>query len=89
MAENLVYGLKTMRREEDRQIMTVGICTRDIEWANAMDFIEDVIYLIDLDDRVVQANKAFFELTGLPPEQTIGQEALTPPLPPPLKSGPG
>jgi len=44
------------------------------EWAYAMDFIEDAIYLIDLDDKVVRANKTFYMMTGLTPEQVIGKD---------------
>ncbi|VAX06047.1 diguanylate cyclase/phosphodiesterase (GGDEF & EAL domains) with PAS/PAC sensor(s) [hydrothermal vent metagenome] len=44
------------------------------EWKQAMDSINDAIYLIDLDDRVIRANKIFYQLTGLKPEQVIGQD---------------
>ena len=44
------------------------------EWTYSMDFIEDALYLIDLDDRVVRANRAFYRLTGLTPEQTLGHD---------------
>ncbi len=44
------------------------------EWTYSMDFIEDAMYLIDTDDKVVRANKAFYQLTGLSPEQTIGRD---------------
>ncbi|HEB56813.1 MAG TPA: PAS domain S-box protein [Gammaproteobacteria bacterium] len=44
------------------------------EWKHAMDYIGDAIYLIDLDDRVIRANKTFYQLTGLQPEQVIGQD---------------
>ncbi len=46
------------------------------EWAYAMDFFEDAIYLVDLDDRVVRANRAFCELTGLTPEQLVGRDIM-------------
>jgi PAS domain S-box-containing protein len=44
------------------------------EWNYAMDFFEDAIYLIDMDDKVVRDNKAFYNLTGLSPEKTIGMD---------------
>ncbi|USF88035.1 hybrid sensor histidine kinase/response regulator [Candidatus Endoriftia persephonae] len=44
------------------------------EWTHAMDFFEDAIYLIDLDDKLVRANQAFYKLTGLTPELAIGME---------------
>ena len=45
-----------------------------LEWELAMDTIEDAIYLIDLDDRVVRANRGFYQLTGLEASQVIGQD---------------
>jgi two-component system, cell cycle sensor histidine kinase and response regulator CckA len=43
------------------------------EWVHAMDFFDDAIYLIDLDDKVVRANQAFYNMMKLSPEQVIGQ----------------
>ncbi|MDY6979001.1 MAG: EAL domain-containing protein [Pseudomonadota bacterium] len=42
-------------------------------WKTALDFLDEPICLLDLDDRVVQANKTFFARLGRPPEDVIGQ----------------
>ena len=34
------------------------------EWSYAMDFLEDPMYLVDLDDRLIRANRAFFNQIG-------------------------
>ncbi len=47
------------------------------EWTFAMDFFEDAIYLIDLDDKLVRANRAFYRMTGLSPELTVGRDITT------------
>ncbi len=47
------------------------------EWTQAMDFFEDAIYLIDLNDRLVRANQAFYTMTGLTSEQAIGMNIAT------------
>jgi two-component system, sensor histidine kinase and response regulator len=47
------------------------------EWANAMDFFDDAIYLIGLDDRVIRINKAFTQMTGLTSEQVIGRDIVS------------
>jgi len=47
------------------------------EWLGAMDFLEDAIYLVDLDDKVVRANKVFYKMTGLSPAQVIGKDIST------------
>ncbi len=44
------------------------------EWADAMDYFEDAIYIVDLDDKLSRANNAFYTLTGLTPEQAIGMD---------------
>ncbi|MGD8589654.1 MAG: PAS domain S-box protein [Chromatiales bacterium] len=43
------------------------------EWTYAMDFFDEAIYLVDLDDRLVRANRSFYALTGLTPDDAIGQ----------------
>ncbi len=44
------------------------------EWTYAMDFMEDAIYLIDMDDKVIRANQAFYKMTGRTQEETIGHD---------------
>lgn len=43
------------------------------EWSAAMDASEDVIYLLDLDRRVLRANKAFYLMTRSTPESAVGR----------------
>ena len=57
----------------DRKRAEEALARAAAEWTYAMDSIEDAIYLIDLDDRIVRANRAFYELTGLNPKGVIGQ----------------
>jgi len=44
------------------------------EWTFAMDFFEDAIYLIDLEDKLIRANQTFYKMTGLTPEFAIGRD---------------
>jgi len=44
------------------------------EWIQAMDYFEDSIILVSLDERIIRANKTFYRFTGLTQEQTIGQD---------------
>ncbi len=44
------------------------------EWSYAMDFFEDAVYLLDLEDRVLRANRAFYRMFGLAQEQVIGHD---------------
>ncbi len=43
------------------------------EWSAAMDASEDVIYLLDLDRRVLRANKAFYRMTRSTPESAVAR----------------
>jgi diguanylate cyclase (GGDEF)-like protein/PAS domain S-box-containing protein len=47
------------------------------EWSYAMDFLEDPMYLVDLDDRLIRANRAFFRQIGMSAEQALGKDVRT------------
>ena len=64
----VVQDVTEYRKFEDEQFKTAS------EWKQAMDSINDAIYLVGLDDRVIRANKAFYQLTGMKAEQVIGQD---------------
>ncbi len=61
----------------ERKRVEEALALSAAEWTYSMDFIEDAMYLIDTDDRVVRANKAFYQLTGLSPDQTIGRDIVS------------
>ncbi len=44
------------------------------EWNHAMDYFNDALVIVDLNDRVIRANSAFYRLTSLIPEQVIGKD---------------
>ncbi|MEE9524632.1 MAG: PAS domain S-box protein [Thermodesulfovibrionales bacterium] len=64
----------TMRDVTERKKAEEELLRSRAEWANAMDYFEDAIYIIDMHDKVVRANQAFYDLTGLTPEKAIGQD---------------
>ena len=37
-------------------------------WSEAMNHFDEVLYVVDLDGRLVRANRAFYQMTGLSPE---------------------
>ncbi|MGD8559738.1 MAG: PAS domain S-box protein, partial [Gammaproteobacteria bacterium] len=47
------------------------------EWSYAMDFLEDPMYLVDLNDRLIRANRAFYKQIGKTPAQALGQDVRT------------
>ncbi|MEJ2509619.1 MAG: EAL domain-containing protein [Gammaproteobacteria bacterium] len=44
------------------------------QWTQAMDVLPDPMYLVDLDDRLVRANRAFYQQVGRSPEDCIGRD---------------
>ncbi len=66
----VVQDISKHREIEDELTRTAD------EWKQAMDSIDDAIYLIAPDERVLRANRAFYQLTGLQPEQIIGQNII-------------
>ncbi|MFH1217941.1 MAG: PAS domain S-box protein [Pseudomonadota bacterium] len=77
LASDISYGIATRRSHEERKKTESELEKRAAEWANAMDFIEDAVYLIGLDDKVIQANRTFYKMTGFTPEMTIGKDIRT------------
>ncbi|MCW9013963.1 MAG: PAS domain S-box protein [Gammaproteobacteria bacterium] len=69
-----IFGYRNQLREREQQKTSKALARTAKEWNYAIDFFEDAIYLIDLDDKVVRVNQAFYKLTGLTPEQTINQD---------------
>lgn len=46
------------------------------EWSAAMDALEDVIYLLSPERRLLRANQAFYRLTGATPATAIGKHIV-------------
>lgn len=44
------------------------------EWSHALDFLDEPMYMVDLDDRLIRANKAFFKKIGHTAEQALGKK---------------
>ena len=76
-----------VRNERNELIGTTGVAT-DIterkriekaveqaatEWRAAMDASQDVIYLLDLNRRLMRANRSFYTMTGRNPENALGR----------------
>ena len=58
----------------ERKRTEEALARSTVEWTYAMDFIEESLYLVDLEDKVVRANRAFYQFTGLTPETTVGRD---------------
>ncbi|MCK5387579.1 MAG: diguanylate cyclase, partial [Gammaproteobacteria bacterium] len=45
----------------------------ETEWSNALDFLDEPMYMVDLNDRIIRANKAFYKKINTQPENAIGK----------------
>jgi len=61
----------------ERKESTEALFRSSKEWSFAMDFFDDAIYLIDLNDKLVRANRAFYQMTGLTSELAVGRDITT------------
>lgn len=43
------------------------------EWSHALDFMNDPIYMVDLNDRIIKANKAFYKKVAINEQQAVGK----------------
>ncbi len=44
------------------------------QWANSMDLVDDVMYLLDEDQRLVRANRAFYNMLNTNPQVAVGRD---------------
>lgn len=64
----------TVQDISERKIAEEALARAEAEWTNAMDFFDDAVYLIDMDDKVVRANRAFYKMTRLTPQNVLGKD---------------
>lgn len=60
------------RKHAERQLLAA-----ESKWDQAMDFVDDAICIIDLEDRLVRANRTFYRMMGLVPDESIGRDVCS------------
>ena len=68
-----IFAVRTVA-EIDRIKSEEVLLKSSQEWSFAMDFFEDAIYLVDLEGRLIRANKAFYNMTGLTAGDATGMD---------------
>lgn len=53
-----------------------ALARSEAAWTQTMDSLKDVVYVLDSGRRLVRANRAFYRLMGVTPEQAIGQHIV-------------
>ena len=56
-----------LRIDEDK------LAQSETEWSNALDFLDEPMYMVDLDDRIIRANKAFYKKIKSTAELAVGK----------------
>jgi diguanylate cyclase (GGDEF)-like protein/PAS domain S-box-containing protein len=58
----------TERKETQAQLARAGI-----EWTQAMDQLDDPVYMVDMERKLVRANHAFYRTIGIDAEHSVGR----------------
>ena len=49
------------------------IAQSEMEWSNALDFLDEPMYMVDMEDKIIRGNKAFYEKIKSSAEFAIGK----------------
>ena len=87
-SEHIVHERAVVERDEQGSPLRMIGTTQDITgyrraqeqlaqtnaaWTHALDQFDDVVYLLDMQYRLVRANTAFYRMTGVDPEHAVGR----------------
>lgn len=68
-----IFNRRMANEIMERKLVEKSLKKAALEWSTAMDASEDIIYLLDPDRHLLQANKFFYLMTGGNPQSAIGQ----------------
>jgi len=57
----------------DIQVDSEKLAQSEAEWSNALDFLDEPMYMVDLKDRIIRANKAFYKKINTSAEEAVGK----------------
>lgn len=63
-----IYKLKINLRIDEEKLEQ-----SETEWSNALDFLDEPMYMVDMNDRIIRANKAFYKKINTKSEDAIGK----------------
>ena len=49
------------------------IALSEIEWSSALDVLDEPMYMVDLEDKIIRANNAFYKFIKSSPKESIGK----------------
>ena len=68
----LILLMDAVWRLVERRLAEQALQQSFREWSAAMDSFDDIVYLLDLDCRLVRANTSFYQVMGTSPEVVVG-----------------
>ena len=76
-AEGRVLGVVVVSRDvTERHQMEMALERSAMEWAAAIDSIEDAVYLLDTERRLLRANKRFYQIIDSNPAMAVGRHIV-------------
>ncbi len=63
-----IHGLRQRIRDEREKL-----AKSEAQWSHALDFLDDPIYMVDLQDRIIRANRAFYKKINASPQEAVGR----------------
>ncbi|PKN04278.1 MAG: hybrid sensor histidine kinase/response regulator [Deltaproteobacteria bacterium HGW-Deltaproteobacteria-9] len=73
LADDLAYGIMSMRTREERKKAEAALVESERRMSDIIDFLPDATFVTDLEGRIIAWNKATEEMTGVPAEQMMGK----------------
>lgn len=64
-----IHKLRHRVKEDEQKLQQ-----NEIEWSQALDFLDEPIYMVDLNDQLIRANKAFYKKVGSSESEAIGKK---------------
>ena len=65
--------LYVQKLRKDLHVDEEKLAQSETEWSNALDFLDEPMYMVDLKDHIIRANKAFYKKINTKPEDAIGK----------------
>jgi len=69
VSDHLALSIEMHQHRQSREALSRALN----EWDSAMDAVEDIIFMVDMDDQLIRANHNFFQATGLQEGDVCGQ----------------
>ncbi|MCK4788933.1 MAG: PhnD/SsuA/transferrin family substrate-binding protein, partial [Desulfobacteraceae bacterium] len=63
-----------IKRLQYKANLSLKLAEKEAAWSHALDFLDEPICMVDLDDRLIRANKTYFQAMNTSPGEAIGKK---------------